>query len=119
MDEAAPGEAAAAAEKKRPLLRRVPTSLIVTLLGIALTAWLLPAIARQWDDRQKAHEIQAGLITDMASATARVLADGAAMWDTDFCGIPVFGLPTGSDVEAAAKPLSAPAKRRFRKCVDR
>jgi hypothetical protein len=68
MDEAAPPEAGTtAAEKKRPLLRRVPTSLLVTLLGIALTAWLLPAFTRQWDDRQKAQELQshvAGFSTD-------------------------------------------------------
>jgi hypothetical protein len=75
MDDAAP-EPGAAAEKKRPLLRRIPTPLIATLVGIALTAWLLPAFTRQWDDRQKAHELKAALVVDMASATARALTDG-------------------------------------------
>jgi hypothetical protein len=71
MSEAAPPEEpAAAAEKKRPLLRRVPTSLVVTLLGIVLTAWLLPAFTRQWDDRQKAHEVRAALASKIAAATA-------------------------------------------------
>lgn len=71
MDEAAPAEAGAAAEKKRRhLLRRVPTPLIVTLVGIALTAWLLPAFTRQWDDRQKAHEVKAALAGQIATATA-------------------------------------------------
>jgi hypothetical protein len=69
MDEAAPEEGPAA-EKKRPLLRRIPTPLIVTLVGIVLTAWLLPAFTRQWDDRQKAHEIKAALATQIAAATA-------------------------------------------------
>jgi hypothetical protein len=73
MDEAAPGEAPAAVEKKRRLLRRFPVSLLTTLLGIALTAWLLPAFTRQWDDRQKAHELKASLAAQVAVATARSL----------------------------------------------
>src|SRR4051794_9783294 len=79
MDEVAPA-AGAAAEKKPRLLRRVPTSLIVTLLGIALTAWLLPAFTRQWDDRQKAHELKTTLVTEMASATAHAVIGGDAYW---------------------------------------
>jgi hypothetical protein len=54
-------------------VRRIPTSLVVTLLGITLSAWLLPAITRQWDDRQKAHELQAVLVANMASASAKAL----------------------------------------------
>ena len=76
MDEALPAEAGTPREKKRPRLLRVPTSLVVTLVGIALTAWLLPAFTRQWDDRQKAHEFKAALVTDMAIATARALTGG-------------------------------------------
>ncbi len=53
MDQAAPAEAGTAVEKKRPLLRRVPTPLIVTLLGIVLTAWLLPAFTRQWETARR------------------------------------------------------------------
>src|SRR5262245_30256131 len=75
MDEAAPA-AGAAAEKKRRLLRRPPTSLIVTLLGIALTAWLLPAFTRQLDDRQKAHELKAAVVGQAAAASARALTGG-------------------------------------------
>ena len=71
MDEAAPVAAGEAAEKKRRLLRRIPISVVVTLLGIALTAWLLPAFTRQWDDRQKAHELKAALATQLAVATAK------------------------------------------------
>jgi hypothetical protein len=73
MSEVAPAEHAAAAEKKRPLLRRVPTSLLVTLLGIVLSAWILPAVTRQWEDRQKAHELAVALGTQMATSTANVL----------------------------------------------
>ena len=49
---------------------------MVTLSGIALTAWLLPALTRQWDDRQKAHDVKAAIVSDMASATARALMLG-------------------------------------------
>src|SRR3954468_13838267 len=77
MTEAVPAEQAAAAEKKRPLLRRLPTSLIVTLLGIALTAWLLPAFTRQWDDRQKVRELHAQFADQIAATTAKALSRGA------------------------------------------
>ena len=50
------------------------------MLGLALTAWLLPAMTRQWDDRQKEHELKAAVIADMASATARALVTGEAIW---------------------------------------
>jgi hypothetical protein len=105
MDEAAPA-AAPAAEKKPPLLRWVPTSLVVTLLGIALSAWLIPAFTRQWSDRQKAHELQAGIVADMASATAQVVIGGDALWSLPSCGgaAPVSGGP---------KPTSLPAEAPF------
>jgi hypothetical protein len=80
VSDAAPA-AGAAAEKKRPLLRRVPTPLLVTLLGIGLSAWLLPAFSRQWDDRQKAQQLKVAIVSDMASATARALIGGEALWD--------------------------------------
>jgi hypothetical protein len=75
---AAPKESAAPDEKARDERKRlrVPTSVIVTLLGIALTAWLLPAFTRQWDDRQKAHELKVGLVSEIASATASAVATG-------------------------------------------
>jgi hypothetical protein len=47
--------------------------IIVTLVGVALSAWLLPAITRQWDDRQKAHDLKATLVAKMTSDTARTL----------------------------------------------
>ena len=73
MTEASPAEQPVEAEKKKRLFHRIPTSLLVTVIGIALTAWLLPAITRQWDDRQKAHDLQAGLVADIASATGHAL----------------------------------------------
>ncbi|MFL5937422.1 MAG: hypothetical protein ACJ74P_10060 [Gaiellaceae bacterium] len=73
MTEAAPAEQAVEAEKKKRLFHRIPTSLLVTFLGIALTAWLLPAFTRQWDDRQKAHELAVALGAEMATNTSKVL----------------------------------------------
>jgi hypothetical protein len=63
--------------RRRPRIR-VP-ALAVTLIGIALTAWLLPALTRQWDDRQKAHDVKAAIVADMASATAHALTLGQAV----------------------------------------
>jgi hypothetical protein len=60
--------------------RKVPTSVVVTFAGIALTAWLLPAFTRQWDDRQKAQELKAAIVADMTSATAPALVGGEAIW---------------------------------------
>jgi hypothetical protein len=80
MGEAAPVEAGDTADKKRPRLRRIPTSLIATLVGIALTAWLLPAFTRQWSDRQKAQELQTAVTAEMAAATASALVGGEAIW---------------------------------------
>jgi len=81
MSDAAPAAGAVAAEKK-PLLRRIrrpPTSVVMTLLGLALTAWLFPAVARQWDDRQKATELRASLVAQIASASAHALTGGEAI----------------------------------------
>jgi len=82
MSDAAP-TGGAATEEKKPFLRRIrrpPTALFVTLLGIVLTAWLLPAVTRQWNDRQSAHTVQAGIVSDMTAATARALQRGDALW---------------------------------------
>ena len=96
MDKAAPTEGAVA--KKKRLLRRVPTSAIVTLLGIALTAWLLPALTRQRDDRQKAQELKAALVTDMAHASARVIVDSRH---------PIIRGPSASNQATLEKTLDA------------
>src|SRR5262249_21299243 len=82
MTEPGPAEQAGGVEKKRPLLRRVPSSLIVTLIGIALTAWLLPAFTRQWDDRQKARDLKASLADEMSAATATLLSTSDRLTDT-------------------------------------
>jgi hypothetical protein len=52
----------------------------VTVLGIALTAWLLPAFTRQWDDRQKAQQVKSGIVANIAAASGHALTGGEAIW---------------------------------------
>jgi hypothetical protein len=59
---------------------RIPKAVLVTLLGLIVSAWLLPALTRQWDDRQREHELKAAIVADMASSTARALVGGEAIW---------------------------------------
>jgi hypothetical protein len=73
-----PATAEATAERAAPRRRwKVPTSIVVTFLGIALTAWLLPAFTHQWDDRQKVRELQAQFADAIAVGTATALSKGA------------------------------------------
>jgi hypothetical protein len=83
MTEAAPAEQAVAAEKKKRLFHRIPTSLLITLIGIALSAWLLPAFTRQWEDRRNARELKAAVATQIASATADAITAGMEVWQRD------------------------------------
>jgi hypothetical protein len=68
-----PAPFAEAQSGERNFWRRIPTPVLVTLIGLVLSAWLLPAITRQWDDRQKAHQVKTALVTEMAEASARAL----------------------------------------------
>jgi hypothetical protein len=77
----APAAAAPVESVKRFRFRlRVPKAVLVTVLGFALSAWLVPAMTRQWDDRQKVHELKAGVVSEMASVSARALLGGQAVW---------------------------------------
>lgn len=65
--------------------QRVPTPVVVAVLGIVLGSWLVPALTRQWDDRQKANEVRAAVAYEAASATAQALTDAqqaslAGLW---------------------------------------
>lgn len=78
-DEASKAADPAAASRLRRWTR-IPKAVLVSLLGLTLTAWLLPALTRQWDDRQREHELKAAIVADMASSTARALVGGEAIW---------------------------------------
>src|SRR5258706_30058 len=105
MTEAAPAEQAVEAEKKKRLFHRIPTSLFVTLLGIALTAWLLPAFAHQRDDRQKAQEFKAALAAQIAAATADAVTAGLQMWQQKADQY----APPGGRARIAKSPFESPA----------
>jgi len=74
----APADEAAAAPARRRL--RIPKALLVTALGFALTAWLVPAMTRQWDDRQKEHALKAVVVADMGKDSAQALVGGEEIW---------------------------------------
>jgi hypothetical protein len=54
---------------------------VFTVVGALFTLWVLPAFGRQWEDRQKARELQASLIEDIAVASSE--AEAAAETATD------------------------------------
>jgi hypothetical protein len=82
----------AGAEERRgrvlTAIRRIkpPKTLVVTVLGALFTLWLLPAFTRQWEDRQKARELQASLVEEIAVASSEAEAAaeaGASGLDAD------------------------------------
>jgi len=88
---------------------RVPATVVVTLVGIALTAWLLPAFTRQWDDRQKERQLKAEIVKEMASATSRALVGGEAIWNVPTAATPERLLDPNPDLQLPTPPV---AKRR-------
>jgi hypothetical protein len=46
---------------------------VLVPLGVVVTALVIPAFTRQWDDRQKAQELKASLVARMAAATTGAL----------------------------------------------
>jgi len=56
-------------------LPRVPTPIVVAVLGLVLGSWFIPAFTRQWDDRQKAGELKAVIVSEIASTTGRALLE--------------------------------------------
>jgi hypothetical protein len=75
-DAAAP--TAFAPDDRRPgLLARVPMPIVVTIVGALLTAWLIPGLTRQWQDRQKARELKAQVVAGMNRASADALINSA------------------------------------------
>jgi hypothetical protein len=71
-----PARAEEAESPPRRFWRRIPTPILVTFIGIALSAWLLPAITRQWDDRQNVRELRAAFAEEISNATASALSGG-------------------------------------------
>lgn len=70
-DAAHPPEESAPQEQKPRRRLHVPTPVLVTVLLAALSVWIAPAFTRQWDDRQKARELQAEVADQIGIATAQ------------------------------------------------
>jgi hypothetical protein len=78
---ATPEEKTALEEKPRRERSRlrVPTSLLVTVLVALLTVWVAPAFTRQWEDRQKARDLQAETSELISAASADALGKTLAL----------------------------------------
>jgi hypothetical protein len=98
----------AASERAISWLRRlrgarrwIPKSLLLALLGIGLSSWLIPAITRQWDDRQKTGDLKAALVADMATVTGRAVLDAQALSQA-----PEGNRPSPAEIDASVKEWS-------------
>jgi hypothetical protein len=49
------------------------------IAGVVVTAWFLPALSHQWDDRQRAREVQAAIVTKIGRATTEALVTSQAL----------------------------------------
>jgi hypothetical protein len=99
---------------------RVPTSVVVTLLGAALTVWLAPAFTRQWEDRQDARDLQAGLAEQVVVSAFRTIRDGArlAHGQGEYDAILAQWKEAGLTTEVKAKAyFAAPIVSRWRDVV--
>jgi hypothetical protein len=51
----------------------LPKTIFATIGITLLSAWLFPALSRQWQDRQKARELTAGLVSEIGEQTSQTL----------------------------------------------
>lgn len=66
-----------------PRLRRPAIGALGVVATALVTAWVFPAMTKQWDDRQKEHELKASVISDIAAASAHALVGGEAILGED------------------------------------
>ena len=52
---------------------RTPKPVLMVLFGAAISAWLVPAFTRQWQDRQKEREIKVALVSEISDSTSDAL----------------------------------------------
>jgi hypothetical protein len=79
--------------------RSIPRSLVIAVVGIGLSSWFIPAFTRQWDDRQRAGDLKAAVVTQMATTTGRALLDAQAFFYT----APSARPSPGANAEAVRK----------------
>jgi hypothetical protein len=51
----------------------IPKPILITLFGAAVSAWLVPAFTRQYQDRQKEREIKVALVSAIGDSTSDAL----------------------------------------------
>ena len=52
---------------------RLPTGLVVALVGTVVSAWFIPALTRQWQDQQRARDLKAAIVTRIGRDTTEAL----------------------------------------------
>jgi hypothetical protein len=62
----------------------VPKPLLATVAATLATAWIFPALSHQWQDRQKAKELTAGLVTQVGSDTSGALVTSSFLTNNRF-----------------------------------
>jgi hypothetical protein len=87
VSEAAPAAPAAGvegAEGARPQprprsrwLANIPKTIVATVVVTLLSAWIFPALSHQWQDRQKAREMTASIVSQIGKNTSDALVTSA------------------------------------------
>jgi hypothetical protein len=62
----------------------VPKPLLATVAATLATAWIFPALSHQWQDRQKAKELTAGLVSEIGSNTSEALVTSSFLTNNRF-----------------------------------
>lgn len=70
----------------RPRLWWLPKPILFTLFGAAVSAWLVPAFTRQWQDRQKEREIKVALVSQVGDSTSDALVTSQYLANQAFPG---------------------------------
>ena len=73
----------------RPRLRWLPKPVLMVLFGAVVSAWLVPAFTRQWQDRQKEREIKVALVSDIGDSTSDALVTSQYVANLAFPGATV------------------------------
>jgi hypothetical protein len=61
-----------------------PKPLLATVAATLATAWIFPALSHQWQDRQKAKELTAGLVSQIGSHTSEALVTSSFLTNDRF-----------------------------------
>ena len=81
---AAPAAGVEGAQGARPLhrlrprwLAHIPKTIVATAVLTLLSAWIFPALSHQWQDRQKAREMTASIVSQIGKNTSDALVTSA------------------------------------------